>query len=273
MIARLRPLLAGVRGRLEAPWTAAFYWLMTRLMRLVVWTFGRYKVIGKEHVPTSGPLIVVANHLNLADPPLLGASLPRRIRFMAKQELFDSPFGIFMRWFGAFPVRRFEADLAALRQAQRILKEGGALGMFPEGHRSRGNGMGPPHPGTALIALRTGATLLPVGITGTEAIRSPLVLLQKPPIRVVIGEPFRLEMGALSRPQPPIAGASPPVPPVPAARRVTAEQVEAGTEEIMRRIAALLPPRYQGMYADGQERPGETQRRRERGGHRDTIEA
>ena len=247
MKTRLRPLFASTLNRLEAPWTAAFYWLMTRLMRLVVWTFGRYEVVGKEHVPASGPLIVVANHLNNADPPLLGASLPRRIRFMAKQELFDSPFGIFMRWFGAFPVRRFEADLAALRQAHSILKEGGALGMFPEGHRSRGNGMGPPHPGTALIALRSGAPLLPVGITGSEAIRTPLVLLQKPRIRVVVGQPFTL----------------------PSARRVTAEQVEAGTEEIMRRIAALLPPRYQGMYAVDSQRQREPQRRKERKGRRD----
>jgi 1-acyl-sn-glycerol-3-phosphate acyltransferase len=198
-------------------------------MRLVVWTFGRYEVRGKDHVPTAGPLIIVANHLNMADPPLLGAAIPRRIHFMAKQELFDSRFGWAMRWFGAFPVRRFEADLAALRAAQGILKEGGVLGMFPEGHRSRGGGMGPPHPGTALIALRTGAPLLPVGITGTEHVRTPLVLLQKPRIRVVIGEPFRL----------------------PQARRITAAQVQEGTDEIMRRIAGLLPPSYRGQYADG----------------------
>jgi len=191
-----------------------FYWLMTRAMRAVVWAFGRYDVVGRERVPASGPLIVVSNHLNITDPPLLGASIPRTIHFMAKQELFDSKFGWAMRWFGAFPVRRFEADLGALRAAQGILKRGGALGMFPEGHRSRGGGKGPPHPGTALIALRAGAPLLPVGITGTERIRTPLILLQRPRIRVVIGEPFTL----------------------PQARRVSADQVREGTEEIMRRI-------------------------------------
>jgi 1-acyl-sn-glycerol-3-phosphate acyltransferase len=203
--------------------------MMTRLMRSAVWVFGRYEVVGVEHVPAEGPLIVVANHLNNADPPVLGAAIPRPIRFMAKQELFETKAGAFYRWFGAFPVRRFEADLAALRQAQSILKEGGVLGMFPEGHRSHGNGMGPPHPGTALIALRTGAPLLPVGITGTEAIRSPTVLLRNPRIRVVIGEPFTL----------------------PASRRISAEQVGTGTYEIMRRIAALLPPKYQGVYSAG----------------------
>jgi 1-acyl-sn-glycerol-3-phosphate acyltransferase len=235
--------LTRLGGRIAAPWHATFYWLMTRLMRSVVWIFGRYEVVGVEHVPADGPLIVVANHLNNADPPLLGAAIPRRIRFMAKQELFETKAGILYRWFDAFPVRRFEADLAALRQAQSILKEGGVLGMFPEGHRSHGDGMGPPHPGTALIALRTDAPLLPVGITGTEAIRSPMVLLRNPRIRVVIGEPFQL----------------------PATRRITAEQVEAGTDEIMHRIAALLPVRYRGVYN------GERMEPQRRKGRRDGI--
>ena len=240
------------RARLAGLWVAVFYWLTTRLMRLVVWTFGRYEVVGADRMPRRGPLIVVANHLNNADPPLLGAALPRRLRFMAKHELFDSPAGIFIRWFGAFPVRRFEADLAALRTAQSILKEGGVLAMFPEGHRSRSGGLGPPHPGTALIALRSGAPLLPVAITGTEAIRSPLVLLRRPPIRVVVGESFTL----------------------PATRRVGSEQVHAATEEIMQRIAALLPERYRGVYATGIERemgsastpraPGPARRREQR---------
>jgi 1-acyl-sn-glycerol-3-phosphate acyltransferase len=211
-------------------WTVPpFYWLMTRLLRLVVLIFGRYEVEGAERVPRQGGLIVVSNHLNLADPPLLGSAIPRRIRFMAKQELFDArPGGFFIRWFGAFPVRRFEGDLQALRTAQQMLRDGGVIGMFPEGHRSRGRGLQEPFPGTALIALRTGATVLPVAITGTEAITSPLVLLKNPRLRVVIGEPFTL----------------PPL------RRINSEAARAGTEEIMRRIAALLPPKYRGVYAE-----------------------
>jgi 1-acyl-sn-glycerol-3-phosphate acyltransferase len=242
-----RSQIARVGGRIAGPWHATFYWMMTRLMRSVVWAFGRYEVVGVEHVPVDGPLIVVANHLNNADPPLLGAAIPRPIRFMAKQELFETKAGAFYRWFGAFPVRRFEADLAALRQAQGILKEGGVLGMFPEGHRSHGDGMGPPHPGTALIALRTGAPLLPIGITGTEAIRTPTVLLRNPRIRVVLGEPFTL----------------------PATGRISAERVTEGTDEIMRRIAALLPPKYRGLYGDG--RRLEPQSRSERKGRKDRM--
>ncbi len=222
------------------PANQAFYWLMTRLMALAVWAFGQYEVVGRERVPAAGALLVVANHLNNSDPPLVGAAIKRPVRFMAKQELFEArPWGFFIRLFGAFPVRRFEADLRALREAQRILEDGGAVGMFPEGHRSHGKGLQRPYPGTALVALRTGVPVLPVGITGTEAVTSPAVLLRslrgrRPPIRVVIGEPFVLGRHA---------GEAQP-------GRIRSDDVRAGTEEIMCRIAALLPARYQGVYAE-----------------------
>ncbi len=206
----------------------AFYWFVTRLMHLVVWTFGRYTLAGQGRTPRRGPLLVVANHLNNADPPLVASAVPRTVHFMAKQELFDlRPWGVFTRLFGAFPVRRFEADMGALREAQRILTEGGVVGMFPEGHRSHGKGLQTPYPGTALIALRSGATILPVGITGTEAVTGPLVLLQKPRITVTIGEPFTLSHTG----------------------RITGDAVRAASDDIMRHIAALLPPNYQGAYA------------------------
>ncbi len=208
---------------------AAFYWLTTRIMALVLRLFGRWEVQGAERMPKDGPLLVVANHLNLADPPLLGASLPRRIRFMAKQELFDArPAGFFIYLFGAFPVRRFEADLSALRTARRLLEAGEVVGMFPEGHRSGGGGLLPAHPGTALVALQAGVPVLPVGITGSQAISSSRVLLRRPPITVTVGEPFLLERPA----------------------HLNAQVVRSGTEEIMRRIAHLLPPSYRGAYTD-----------------------
>lgn len=205
----------------------AFYFLMTRLMALVLRLFGVWDVRGLEHVPGTGPLIVVANHLNLADPPLLGASIPRRIRFMAKQELFAGRFGgTCIRLFGAFPVRRAEADLHALRTARRLLQQGEVVGMFPEGHRSGGAGLLPAHPGTALLALRSGAPVLPVGITGSERIRSLHVLLERPAITVTIGEPLTLA----------------------AAGRLNAENLEAATTRIMQAVAELLPASYRGVY-------------------------
>ena len=223
------PRFSAERSARRALVERAFYWCRTRLMHLLVRTFGRYRLVGRERTPPHGALLVVSNHLNNADPPLIASAVPRTVHFMAKQELFDKrPWGTFIRLFGAFPVRRFEADMQALREAQRILREGGAVGMFPEGHRSHGKGLQQPYPGTALIALRSGATILPVGITGTEAITGPLVLTRKPPITVVIGAPFTL----------------------PHTGRITGEAVRAASDEIMRRIAALLPPAYRGVYAD-----------------------
>lgn len=207
-----------------------FYWLTTHLMALVLRVFGRWEVRGREHVPPRGPLLVIANHLHNADPPLLGASISnRRIHFMAKIELFQKGvLSLPIRLFGGFPVRRFEADLRALRLAQELLKAGEAVGILPEGHRNRhGTGMQQPYPGAALIALRTGATILPVGITGSQQIRSIGVLLKQPRITVTIGEPFRLDHTG----------------------KIDGDAVRAASAAMMRQIAALLPPEYQGLWA------------------------
>ncbi|HLZ73113.1 MAG TPA: lysophospholipid acyltransferase family protein [Dehalococcoidia bacterium] len=216
---------------LPARVVALFYWATTRLMAAVVWCFGRWRVRGREHVPRRGALLIVANHLNNADPPLIGATLrTRRIRFMAKIELFRGGVkGLPIRLFGAFPVRRFEADLAALRRAQELLKAGEAVAILPEGHRNRtGTGMQQAYPGAALIALRSGAPVLPVAITGTERIHGPGILLRRPRITVTIGEPF-----VLAR-----------------ADKIDRAAVEAGTRTIMRSIATLLPPDYRGAWSD-----------------------
>ncbi len=207
----------------------AFYWGGTRLMGLVLRVFGRWEVSGREHVPASGPLIVVSNHLHNADPPLLGAAIKnRRIHFMAKIELFHK--GILslpVKLFDSIPVRRDAADLKAIRLAQELLRSGEAIGLLPEGHRNRhGIGLQKGHPGAALIALRSGSPILPVAITGTEQIHSIGILFKHPRITVTIGEPFIL----------------------PRAGRVDAAAVREGTEIMMRRIAALLPREYRGEW-------------------------
>lgn len=203
----------------------------------------KFEVVGREHVPSEGGLIVASNHLNNADPPALALALqPRYPTYMAKQEMFGWPIlGPAFRAFGAFPVRRFEADLAALRTASELVREGRMLIMFPEGTRSRTGGLTRGHPGTALIALRTGAPVLPVAITGTSGVRWPWIFVKPYSIkhvRVIIGEPFRL----------------------PPAERIDTNAAAAATEIIMRRIAALLPPERRGVYADaaGEEEAGET---------------
>lgn len=206
-----------------------FYWLNVKTwVQVIIWLTVRKDFQGLEKVPRRGPLIMTANHFNMADPPVLTAVMPRRIVWMAKRELFDIPvIGWLYHLFGLIPVRRFEADLSALRKAQQALKRGHMLGMFPEGTRSAGRGLKEGEPGTAVIALRSGAPILPVGIWGTENVSLPRDLFRRTSISIRVGEPYYLA----------------------ATRRPSKEQVAEATEEIMRRIAALLPERYRGVYA------------------------
>ena len=212
-------------------------WLHTLFYWLSVWTWGgflvrlvaRWEVKGRRKIPRRGPLILASNHLNLTDPPILTVVMPRRVVWMAKQELFDIPvFGLIYHLTGCIPVRRFEADLRALLRAQQVLRKGYTLGMFPEGTRGRGRGLKPGEPGTALLALRTGTPVLPVAIWGTERMRLPAYLFKRARVQVVFGEPF--SVGQSQRP-----------------RR---EAIAQATDLIMKRIAALLPAEYRGVYAE-----------------------
>ncbi len=221
-----------MRSKLKwATFVPGFYWCCTTALRVVLWVVGRWTVTGRDNIPADGALIIVSNHLNNADPPILSAGIARRrVRYMAKIELFKYPFGAIVRLYGAFPVRRFESDVGALLTAERILKNGGVIGMFPEGTRSRTGYVGKPHPGTAMIALRSGATVLPCAIVGTEQLRNPLNVLKKPRIAVHIGEPIRLD----------------------AVRRPTEQQVSELTDRLFGAITGLLPPQYLPSYTESE---------------------
>ena len=209
-----------------------FYWLNVRTWVTLIMLFAtRLKVVGLSNLPKTGPAILVSNHFNLGDPPVLTYVLPRRIVWMAKQELFDTPVvGWLFRAFGLIPVRRFEGDLKALRKAQNVLKRGHVLGMFPEGHRSDGKGLLVAEPGTAFIALRTGAPIVPVAIWGTEdkLFWGNVKRFRRNHIHLKAGPAFTL----------------PPLP-----RENRDEALKQYTDEIMCRIAAMMPEKYHGVYA------------------------
>ena len=203
------------------------------MMRNALRLFGDWKVEGRECVPPMGPLLVVSNHLSNLDPPMLGASLPRRIRFMAKRGVFANPLvSLFLKAYGAVPLERNGSDIRTLNWTLRMLQQDAAIAVFPEGTRSPG-GMREAIPGVALIALKSGAPILPVGLTGTESV-GPIwqVAVPRGTFRVRIGQPFSL---------PPIEG------------RVSREQLEALTTMIMERVAALLPESYRGVYSLGKK--------------------
>jgi len=206
---------------------AKTYYPSVWLVKFCLLAFTRFRVEGRENVPKTGPLIVVSNHLSRADPPIISAGIPRRIVFMAKEELFRSPFmALLVKGFGAFPVRKRQADRDALRRAHEVLEKGLALGVFPEGTRSDSGVLQPGMLGAAFIALKTGAPVLPVGIYGTEEFKGA-PFLWHPAITMHIGEPFPVS---------------------PAQGRVTRQALQDLTAFMMGRIAQLLPPRYQGAY-------------------------
>jgi 1-acyl-sn-glycerol-3-phosphate acyltransferase len=215
--------------------TGVIYWLSLHTWAPLLRMFlSRTNVIGRENVPKNGAFILASNHLNNADPPAITGVIPRRIYWMAKTELFRIPFvGLGFRLFGYIPVRRFEADLGALRKAQETLAKGRVLGMFPEGTRSKTGSLSEGEPGTAVIALRTGAPILPMALWGTENFNLPRDLFKRTRVEVRIGKPFRLERS----------------------RRLTKQEVADGTREIMERIAALLPADRRGIYGKAEAAP------------------
>jgi 1-acyl-sn-glycerol-3-phosphate acyltransferase len=160
---------------------------------LVGWAFRLYtglQVRGARNVPLSGPVIIAANHRSMLDVPLTVLASPRHVVFMAKKELFRfPPLGWLWDWLGGFPVRRDITDMRALETGRAILEAGHCLGLYPEGTRSKTGEMLPFLRGTAWLALRTGATIVPCGIRGTERRRGLRKLLPMR-VRIAFGAPI-----------------------------------------------------------------------------------
>jgi 1-acyl-sn-glycerol-3-phosphate acyltransferase len=206
-----------------------FYDTWHVIAHIVVPLLIRLRVVGVENVPATGPVILVSNHLNWTDIPIVGLPLKRRTHFMAKAELFQKPpISWLVIGLGAFPVRRGEADRQAIKQAEEVLKAGQVLVIFPEGTRSRSQKMKEGLAGVALIALRSGAPIVPVGIAGSERFKLSRIWPNRTPITLTYGEPFTLTREG----------------------RRGHTDLQGQLDVIMRRIADLLPPQYRGVYGD-----------------------
>lgn len=189
-----------------------------------------------DEIPRDGPLIVASNHASNLDVPVIGSwlipRLGRRIHWLGKKELFDWPvIGWMATQGGVHPVDRGAADVEAFRLAQRILDEGHVLFVFPEGTRSPDGALQVARDGVALLALRSGAPIVPIGISGSDRVWPKGQRLPHPGGHVTVraGRPFR------------------PADELPSG---TSRSAAKGlvTRLIMGRIADLLPARQRGVY-------------------------
>lgn len=154
----------------------ATYWLGRAFLRV----FYGLRIYGTEHVLKTGSVIFAGNHMSNFDPLVLGVSIPRYSRFIAKKELFQNAIiGWYLRQLGAFPVDRAKADLEAMRTSIKVVKEGGALGIFPEGTRNKSGVLGKAQPGVVMIALKTKAPIIPCALTNSGS-RPTIVRFGKP---------------------------------------------------------------------------------------------
>jgi 1-acyl-sn-glycerol-3-phosphate acyltransferase len=195
-------------------------------------------------IPREGPVILAANHISNADAVILGAwltkTLGRRIHWLGKKEMFDWPVvGYIFRHGGVHPVDRDAADVDAFRLAERVLNEGNVLMIFPEGTRSPNGVLQKPKDGLAMLALRTGAPIVPIGMTDTDRVWPKGQLLPHPGGHATmrVGPAFRL---ADELPE--------------GLDRKSAKRL--ATDLIMRKIAAELPSRHRGVYGDERSVPG-----------------
>lgn len=182
-------------------------------------------------VPARGPLILVANHINFLDAPLIYTHLlPRPVTGMAKSETWRNPLLAFLFDLGgAIPLRRGEADVGALRRGLAVLEAGHILAVTPEGTRSNHGCLQAGHAGVVLLALHSGAPLLPLAHYGGEGFRRNVARLKRTSFHLVVGRPFYLDARG---------------------QAVTRDVRQRMADEVMHQVAALLPPAYRGYYAN-----------------------
>ncbi|HEX9011876.1 MAG TPA: lysophospholipid acyltransferase family protein [Anaerolineaceae bacterium] len=204
---------------------------LEKIIRFLVHHLTHTEFVGVENIPEEGPVIIATNHLSQIDTPLLMIN-PGRPDITALVTDKYKQFA-FMRWFintaEGIWIDRDRADFAAFREAIEALKKGMVVGIAPEGTRSREFQLQQGKPGTILLALKTDAPIVPVAISGTETGFEKIFRLQKPTFVVRFGKPFHL---------PPIG------------RDNREEAMQQMTDDIMARIAIMLPESYRGYYAD-----------------------
>jgi 1-acyl-sn-glycerol-3-phosphate acyltransferase len=206
----------------------AFRIFLRGLVKLVTFFTMRTTIRGLENFPKRGPALIVINHLGDADAVLLGASIPTTIDGMGKIELNDERIvGPIFRAYGVIWVHRGRPDRRALRAALDALAEGRMLGLAPEGRQSLIGGLEEGNEGAAFLAMKSGAPIVPIAMTGTENenIYGHLKQWKRAPVTLTVGKPFHLLEQADRQ-----------------------KMLQEGTRQIMQSLADLLPESYRGNY-------------------------
>ncbi len=206
-------------------------WLVNTTLRGLTDVICRVDDTQLERVPQHGPLIVVANHINFLDAPVLFSRVhPRRVTGFVKSETWQNPtLGMLFDVWKTIPLERGEADVEAFREGLAALEDGAILAVAPEGTRSGHGRLQPGRPGVVVLALHSGAPILPLVYYGSERFHDNVRRLRRTDFRIVVGQPFYLDARG---------------------SKVTRIVRQAMVDEMMYQIAALLPPDYRGVYAD-----------------------
>ncbi|MHB1459212.1 MAG: lysophospholipid acyltransferase family protein [Armatimonadota bacterium] len=148
-----------------------YYSIFKVISKIVFFLNGGLKSVNAGNIPKTGGVILAPNHISYADPPAVGTAMNRKVHFMAKEELFKPLImGAIIKAVGSFPVKRGTADRKAIKQAMDLLKAGEVICLFPEGTRSLDGNLQEPELGIGLIALKSGAPIVPVAVIGTDTV-------------------------------------------------------------------------------------------------------
>ena len=177
-----------------------WYLLGYSLSKAIAKTFFNYRVIGAENMIEEGPCIIAANHCSYLDPPLVGVACQRAIHYLARKSLLDVPIlGPILPELNVIPVDQKNADRSALMGAIRVVRNGGAVLIFPEGTRSPDGKLQPAQPGIGIIAAKTEAPIVPVWIDGSfQILPRTSVMPRLKQVHLRIGEPIRVIRGEAS---------------------------------------------------------------------------
>jgi len=190
----------------------------------------RVDVTGREHIPLTGPLIVAANHMHVFDLPIVFFVVPRRQTVFAASKWQGKFAGWLMQVFAdAIFVERGEPDRQAIAKALEVVQQGGALGVAPEGTRSRTGGLIEGKPGTVYLASRSGAPILPMVVWGQERAMHDWAHLRRAKIHVRVAPPMSLPSGA---------------------EHARSVELASYTDRLMLTLARMLPQEYRGVYTD-----------------------